>query len=286
MLTRRGTVALAVLSLAMPVVPLVGAAAAGEEDCPINPETGERDCEYVIVDPPTDPGEPPTPPVPGDPPTDPVDPPEDPGPDDPPPGAGPPFAPGYYPMCSPFQVEQDYECWWPWVDGGTPGGSDLPSTPKEREAAERAIAKLKLEVPGIGSAPCTEDGCMGAVGVPVWLWVNNPWREKTARAEIGSGQIVATARPRHVDWDLGDGTRLRCEQGTPYQESYGWAESPDCGHMYQETSEDQPGQRYTVTADLVWDVKVTGAVDVGFSIATRSSVHPAIGEYQSVVTDR
>ena len=272
---------LTAIALAAAGFPVVGAAADPKEVCWLDPVTQEEVCEWVIEDPPS-PGDPPPPGDPGDPgdPTPP--PPEDPEPEDPPPGAGPPFAPGYYPMCNLFQAQQQWECWWPWVDGNVgelPGGAD-------QEAAEKAIAELRLPVPEIGSAPCTDAGCMGAVGVPVWMWVGNSWATRTVTAEISTGQITATARPRHTDWTMGDGTTLRCQQGTPYSESYGWAESPDCGHVYQRTSADQPGQRYTVTADLVWDITVTGEADLEFQIATRSSTRPAIGEYQAVVTDR
>lgn len=232
-----------------------------------------------------DPGEPPEPP---EPPVDPiVDPPEEPGEPEPPrpdPGVAPPD--WYLPECSPFYAVQPRPCWWPTPPVEGIDAEGMPTTGEAGRAARRAVEELRLPAPDIGSAPCTEDGCMGAVGAPVWLWVNTPWESVTAEASIPGGSISATARPVRTDWDMGDGTTIQCTTGTPYSESYGWAESPDCGHIYQTTSADQPDQRYTITSNLYWVVEVTGDQEFTFVFATRSGVRPAIGEYQSIVVNR
>lgn len=230
-----------------------------------------------------DPGDPPAPgdpPVPGDPP---------PGEEEPP----PPVIPCVEGNCETviltpclFKTAPWTDCYWPYIPGGSPGVGQLPTEGEEGEAAQKAMAELRLPLPEIGSVPCTDTGCMGGVGLPVWLWVGNTWAPVTATAEISSGSITATARPLRVVWDLGDGTQIDCGQGTPYQVAFGLQESPTCGHVYQRTSADQPGQRYTLAADLVWDVQITGDVTMDFQVATRSVTYPAIGEYQSVITGR
>ena len=246
-------------------------AAGGDPICHVRGEF------LVCEDPPT----PPTPPGdPGDPPDDPVDPPKPPVCPGPGCGSQEPLSPCY------FHKAPWVNCYWPYRPGGSPGDRETPRAGKEGEAAEKAIAELRLPVPEIGSAPCTKDGCMGGVGVPVWLWVGNDWGPKSATARISSGSITATARPARVEWDMGDGTRFECGRGTPYQASFGLQESPTCGHVYQQTSADQPNQRYALAADLVWDVEVTGEVNMDFQVATRDVVFPAIGEYQSVINGR
>lgn len=154
--------------------------------------------------------------------------------------------------------------------------------PTEGEIIE-LIVELQLPTPQIGSAPCSDTGCMGAVGLPVWLWTQ-PWETYTDSVTIRGYTLSLTATPVRATWSMGDGTTLSCmTSGTPYDTAFGIVESPDCGHVYQTTSSGQPDQAFLLTADLTYLVEWSGVVS-GSIEHTMSSMTPIrVGEYQSVV---
>lgn len=146
------------------------------------------------------------------------------------------------------------------------------------------IAELQLPTPEIGSAPCSGSGCMGAVGMPVWLWTQ-PWQTYSDTAAIRIYELTLTATPVRVDWSMGDGSVISCTSaGTPYQTSYGITESPTCGYMYERTSANQPGQAYTLGATLTYEVTWSGVVSGSTMHTLSDSVPVRIGEYQTVIT--
>ena len=125
----------------------------------------------------------------------------------------------------------------------------------------------------------TEPGCIGgAVGVPVWLWTQQPWTPQTATATAGPYTVTAVARPTSVTWNLGDGQRLTCQRGTPYELSWGFRDSPDCGTRYERVG------KYSITATMTYDVTWSGA-DTGSATiqSAPTSVPVDIGEYQVVI---
>lgn len=152
--------------------------------------------------------------------------------------------------------------------------------PTVAELAAAAVATLKLPNPEIGSAPCTGPDCMGAVGVPVWLWTQ-PWTPKTTTAAIRGTRITATAKMTKVTWAMGDGATVTCnDAGTPYQDVYGFKKSPDCGYLYTKTSANEPGMRYPLTATATWIVTWTGDEVGATTTTTLATVRVMIGEYQ------
>ena len=64
---------------------------------------------------------------------------------------------------------------------------------------QMASARIRLDNPRIGSAPCTTAGCMGAVGVPVWMWVDGGLPTRTATASVQGVSVTVTARMDRVD---------------------------------------------------------------------------------------
>lgn len=143
---------------------------------------------------------------------------------------------------------------------------------------------MALTKPVIGTAPCTDPGCMGAVGVPVWLWTQ-PWAAQSATASAGGISVTVTAKISKVTWSMGDGNKVVCgTPGTPFHVSMGFRDSPDCGHKYAKTSAQQPGQKYSVTASALWNVVWTGAYTATTTVTTSSTTQLAIGEYQVIVT--
>ena len=165
-------------------------------------------------------------------------------------------------------------------DPARPAGAPAPAA-RPGDATKKAMQQLRAAPAKIGSAPCamTEPGCIGgAVGVPVWLWTQQPWTPQTATATAGPYTVTAVARPTSVTWNLGDGQRLTCQRGTPYELSWGFRDSPDCGTRYERVG------KYSITATMTYDVTWSGA-DTGSATiqSAPTSVPVDIGEYQVVI---
>lgn len=126
---------------------------------------------------------------------------------------------------------------------------------------------------------------MGAVGVPVWLWADGGFPQRSATASAGGLSVTVTARMTRVDWNMGDGSVVSCTRpGTAFKEAYGFTQSPDCGHIYSTTSKKQPGGAYRVTARATWDVTFSGDYTASLTVPATSDVQLRIGEYQAVIT--
>lgn len=152
------------------------------------------------------------------------------------------------------------------------------TTVSVEEVVQRAKDKLVFAQPEIGSAPCTDVGCQGTVGVPVWLWTQDV-PTQSATASVGGTSITVTDEVTHVTWDLGDGTTITCTSpGTPYDTSMGWASSPDCGVPGGYT---QAGH-YTVTATMHHDITWSGDASGSETATTSASTDVTIGEYQAI----
>ncbi|KIZ15682.1 ATP/GTP-binding protein [Streptomyces natalensis ATCC 27448] len=139
--------------------------------------------------------------------------------------------------------------------------------------ARQAVDKMKLAGPDIGIVP--KPGSQGLVGLPVWMWTEKTpeaYGPNTATATAGAVTVSATAKVSQIVWDMGDGDTVTCTTaGTPYKSSYGKRRSPDCGYLYQHSSKDEPGQKYTVTATSTWTIDWKGAGQSGQLTETRQS---------------
>ena len=162
--------------------------------------------------------------------------------------------------------------------------------PTPRDVALVAMDRMGLQAIRIGITPEPGEGSIGIVGMPVWMWAANPDDHTvgpvTASATAGGITVTATARLLEVTWDMGDGTKVTCTTaGTPYKASYGKAESPDCGHVYEKSSSKMSEGKYTVTATSDWVITWNGAGQTGtirLNGLTRS-VAIAVGEAQVLV---
>src|SRR4051794_30825225 len=106
------------------------------------------------------------------------------------------------------------------------------------------LAELQLQKIRIGITP--EQGKTGLLGLPTYLWVDNAGPRTlgpiTDSDTQGNVTVTLTAKVDHVTWTLGDGTTITCTgAGTPYQDSFGAAPSPTCGHIYRKPSTDLEG---------------------------------------------
>ncbi|HSJ59638.1 MAG TPA: hypothetical protein VK895_00280 [Jiangellaceae bacterium] len=210
---------------------------------------------------------------------------------DPQPGPGHLFWEGVY-----LDYGAVYQCYQPqtgtlmmsWFPDPPPAAG---AGPTPREVAEVAIDQMNMRAIDIGIVPEPGDDRVGIVGMPVWMWAENPDSHTvgpiTASASAGGITVTATARLQKLTWDMGDGTKVTCiGAGTPYDAGYGKAESPDCGHLYTRTSAHEPDGTYTVTASSDWVVTWEGAGQSGTILLNglQRSVEIAVGEGQVLVS--
>lgn len=173
---------------------------------------------------------------------------------------------------------------WVWL----PGEPDTVVT-DPLTLAYRAIAAMQLQAPQLRSAPGV--GQIGLVNMPVWLWVEkseNTWGPIERKASVPGLTVTATAKVTTVDWTMGDGQTVRCNNaGTAYQKSFGIKPSPTCGHLYRKTSHDQPACKYKVTATTRWTITWQSTLgDTGQIPLTRqSTTQLQIGEAIPVLVD-
>jgi len=160
-----------------------------------------------------------------------------------------------------------YECYDPLVagTGGTPityrwsatppGGPAAPPDP--RVLAQSAIAQMRLKAVAIGIVPEPVAGRVGIIGMPTWMWVDDPGPSTlgpiTRTASASGFSVTATATADRIVWEMGDGATVVCRgAGTPYADSRGRQPSPDCGHTYTKQGV------YTVRATSYWTVAWSG----------------------------
>lgn len=162
-----------------------------------------------------------------------------------------------------------------------PGAAELPPDPAD--LAERAVEQMNLSAIRIGIVPEARQGRVGLVGLPVWLWVDEPsdqtWGPISRTASLRGYSVTATAKVSHIRWEMGNGQVVSCSnRGTPYADKYGTQQSPTCGY---------PGYTkdgtYTVRATSYWDVTWTGMGQTGamdFTFTRTAQI--TVGELQVV----
>ncbi len=155
--------------------------------------------------------------------------------------------------------------------------------------AQQVLARLDLQPITMGMVPEEGPDRIGAVGVPVWLWVDEPSPRTfgpISDAETAGGLTVTiTARVTSIDWDMGDGTVVHCSgsaaRGTPYVDAYDLDESPTCGHVYQ-----KQGAPYTITATSHWEVDWTDSRTSGtIPLDLVATTTRTIGELQAITIE-
>jgi len=166
----------------------------------------------------------------------------------------------------------------PGVDALTPG-----------QAARSLIESFQLEGITVGFAPDpTVAGSKSYVGVPIWMWAENPtplsYGPYVQSTTLGGVTITATAQVTSIVWNMGDGTSVACANaGTPFVVAYGAVDSPTCGHRYARTSGTQPGGTFPITATSQWQVSWEGGGESGtIPLTTTATSAVRINEIQSV----
>lgn len=191
-----------------------------------------------------------------------------------------------------------YRCTYSVVIGGTgatyfwsdtaPAGPAAPPDPAV--LAQQAVDAMQLQAIEIGIVPEATPGSMGLVGLPTWMWVDQPTENTygpiSRTVAAGGVSVTATAEVSNVVWSMGDGRNVSCGAGTPYADSYGRQSSPNCGHTYTRTSAGQPGGAYTVAATSSWTITWAGGGQTGTidDISFTQEAQVQIGELQVIQT--
>lgn len=146
------------------------------------------------------------------------------------------------------------------------------------QLARSLLDEMELTPIDIGITPKGPDA-MALVGLPVWLWVDDPSSSTWGPRTISAGGVRMTAKARKVVWDLGDGAEVSCGKGTEWRYGVGEAPSPTCGHTYSEQG------RYTVEARSYWTADWSGYGQSGsFAFELARSQRLDVGELQVIVT--
>ncbi|MFD7096402.1 ATP/GTP-binding protein [Streptomyces xanthophaeus] len=140
-----------------------------------------------------------------------------------------------------------------WIaDGQAPAAPRIDPEVLARQAADSML----LAGPDIAS-PRTAGTYV--VGMPMWMWVQQSpatFGPNSASATAGGVTVTATATVTSIAWAMGDGTTITCAgPGTPYDPALGKTPSPDCGHLYKNSSSVKSGGRYAGTATATWTVR-------------------------------
>lgn len=155
-----------------------------------------------------------------------------------------------------------------WVEPGVNPG----------QLARSLLDEMNLTPIDIGITPKGPDA-MALVGLPVWLWVDDPSSTSWGPKTISAGGVTMTAKAHKVVWDLGDGAKVSCGKGTEWRYGVGEEPSPTCGHTYTEQG------RYTVEATSYWTADWSGYGQSGsFAFELTRSQRLDVGELQVIVT--
>lgn len=177
-------------------------------------------------------------------------------------------------------------------------GPPAQTGPSAEELARRAVAQMQLTMGEVGSTPppsTADPGSVGAIGLPIWLWIANRAENTTGpitRSESDGGLTVsATGTLDRVEWVLTDvsGTTrgsITCDgvnaPGTPYDGRNSAEPSPTCG--FGPDLNNTPGH-LTLTGTAYWSVEWQGGGQSGqIEVPAQSnSTQIRIGELQALV---
>ena len=146
--------------------------------------------------------------------------------------------------------------------------------------AAQAVARLSVPAPSITISPHPSDNQWGvsAVGLPLWVWADDPGPVTSTVTEQGINIVMQASRGT-VTFDWGDGTSSVCNQMRPRPANLDpLTPSPDCGHTYLRRGD------YTITATAGWAVTWQALGQSG-TLPLSSSATSAIPvrEFQSLV---
>ena len=131
-----------------------------------------------------------------------------------------------------------------------------PADPIAVVAVERAVgeARRRLDVPD--PVARINPPALQLAGMPMWMWIDDPWERIWATASIGSTWAAVSARPVGARWDLPDGETVWCDRGVVYDIFRSprdqWSE---CTHVFTRGTADMLFGIVWVRATVLWDVE-------------------------------
>jgi len=151
----------------------------------------------------------------------------------------------------------------------------------------RAIdeARRRLELPD--PIPVVNPPGAQLVGLPMWMWLEQPWERVRASASIGDVWASVSAWPETSLWEFEDGSRIWCDQGIAYdigrRPSEQWS---GCTHTFSRSSMWSSAGvewvRVTVTWGAEWTSSELGGEPLG--TLTRTAEFPIkVVEAQALV---
>ena len=154
-------------------------------------------------------------------------------------------------------------------------------------ATARAIdeARRRLELPD--PIPVVNPPGAQLVGLPMWMWLEQPWERVRASASISDVWASVSAWPDTSLWEFEDGSRIWCDQGIAYdigrRPSEQWS---GCTHTFSRSSMWSSGGvewvRVTVTWGAEWTSSELGGEPLG--TLTRTAEFPIkVVEAQALV---
>lgn len=130
------------------------------------------------------------------------------------------------------------------VPGG-PAPLAAPAAPPTIALAQQARSSAEVPVPKVHTAPKGKT----YVRVRTALWVDGFETVTTEPIKVGDQEVIATATPKSVEWNLGE-TTLTCNDA-------GSKDGRSCGYTYKRSSAKQPGGAYQITATIRWGLTWT-----------------------------
>ncbi|MBV6697896.1 hypothetical protein [Kitasatospora aureofaciens] len=139
--------------------------------------------------------------------------------------------------------------------------------PPDPRAMALQILKDRMAFPA--PAPAAAPLGTAVVKSPVWLWVKGYQPPQPVSLTLQGVTVTVTPRLKNVVWNFSDKYSVTCDKpGTPYDDKYGDAKSPDCGFEFPTGSAGEPGGAFSVNATANWvgEVTVTGLNTKKFEI--------------------
>lgn len=172
------------------------------------------------------------------------------------------------------------------LDRGVPGGCPVaPGTTQTAREIASSVSTRAVPFPGVKTSPPT--GADQLVNLPTWLWVDS-WDPVSTTASEGGLTVTVTASPVSVTWNMGIGTPVVCEAGTPWNPSLREEQqSSPCTFTYTRSSFDQPDLKYFASATMTWDVIWTASNGESGSLGQSNrttSFRMRVAEGQAVIT--
>lgn len=151
------------------------------------------------------------------------------------------------------------------------------------EIARRLMSQVQLKPIKVGITPLAKSpDSMGLVGLPVWLWADDPSPTTWGPVTITAGGMSLTAQVSSVSWDMGDGTKFSCGKGTEWKKGMALPDgsaypSPTCGHTYSKQG------RYTISATSHWVAHWSGYGQSGdIPVTVSTSYSYVVAELQAI----